>query len=86
MIKKIKSITKSVKKKTVVFIKKANKQVGRVAKSVQKEYIKEKPKRKKYKEEVKVAVSELFKNGIKVGSDIVKTIEKDISEINNKNN
>jgi hypothetical protein len=83
MVKKLKIIAKKVAKKTTFLVKKTGKQAGQVIKSAKKEWKREKPRRDEYTGELKVAIKELFKNGVRVGGDVIKTIKKDIGEINN---
>ena len=66
------------------------KKIKTIAKKVVKKtgllWKKEQPRCEKYKGELEGAINKMFKNGAKIGGDVVKTIKKDIKEINNKNN
>ena len=82
--KKIKVVAKNVAKKTRLLISKANIKAGKVVRVIKKEWKKEEPQRKEFEKELKKAVGLAIKNGSKIGADIIKTIKKDISEINHK--
>lgn len=83
--KKTRSVTKGIIKKTELFIGKANKKADKTVKTLKKEWKKEKPQREEYKEKLKNAVNRALEDGIKIGGDVLKTIEKDINEINGRN-
>ncbi len=93
--KKIKSFTRSAAKETRVLMKKADKQVGKMAKAIQKEWKETKPQREKYKAELEVAAKKAgkegarllkigLKNGIKIGGDVFDVVRKDVREMNKK--
>lgn len=84
MNKKTKSVAKDVMKKTKVLAGKANKKAGQAMKSIQKEWKKEQPHREKYGEELKAAADKIITGGVKIGTDVVNTIKKNIDEINNQ--
>jgi len=84
MNKKIKSVAKGVAKKTKELVKTAKKKGGKAVVSFKKQWKKEQPRREKYGKEVKAAAKKALEGGIKIGSDIVETIKKDIKEINSK--
>ncbi len=65
-------------------IKGIKSKIGKTAKSVQKEWKAEKPKRIKLKRELSATASKMFRNGFRIGEDVIKVIKKDIKEINNK--
>lgn len=73
---------KGVTKKARVVAKKVNKQAGQTVKALKTEWKKEQPHRKEYAEELKVAAGQALKDVIKIGSDVVKSVKKDISELN----
>lgn len=65
-------------KKTKLFVKRAGKKAGVLAKGLKKEWKRAQPQRKKLK---KVA-GKAFKYGTKIGIDVYKTIKRDVKEIN----
>lgn len=91
-VKKIESVAKATAKKTAVLINKADKEILKAAKVIQKEWKKSEPKREEYKKEIKKAANKagvkgvaLFKagvkNSIKIGGDIAKVVKKDVNKI-----
>lgn len=76
-IKKIKSATKDIKKKTKLFTEK----VDDIAGLLKKQWKKEQPEREKFK----IATDKALKNGIKIGNDVFETIKKDVNEIKRQN-
>lgn len=80
-IKKIKSATKDITKKTGSFMKKANKKANDIASTLKKQWKKEQPQREKFK----IAASKALGDGIKISGDVFETIRKDINEIKRQN-
>lgn len=76
-IRKIKSATKDIAKKTKSFMKKANGIVG----TLKKQWEKEQPQREKFK----IAANKALGNGIKISGDVFATVRKDINEIKRQN-
>lgn len=76
-IKKIKSATKDVAKKTGSFLGKTNKKAGEIVNTFEKQWKKERPQREK----IKKAANKVLKDSAKIGSDVFETIRKDIDEI-----
>ncbi len=88
----MKVIASGVMKKTGVFVKKAEKQSGKMVKALKKEWKRERPQREEYKKKIGKVVNkarvrgmellkEGVKNSIKIGGDVAHTIKKDIKEI-----
>lgn len=71
-LKKAKSVTRSILKKTGVFIGKANTEAHKTARAIQKGWRSTQPQREEY-----------MRNARKVGGDVVETIRRDIAEIRN---
>jgi hypothetical protein len=76
-IKKIKSVTKGMTKKTELFLKRTSKEASGIAGTIEKQWKKERPQREKLKKVAQKALA----NGIKISGDVFKTIRKDIYEI-----
>lgn len=69
-VKKVEAAAKSMAKKAGVFAKKANKEAGKTVRVLQKEWKESQPQRERYIKDFK-----------KVGSDVIRTIKKDVGEI-----
>lgn len=76
-IKKIKSATKDMTKKTESFLKKTGKKASEIASTLEKQWKKERPQREKLKK----AADKALENGIKISGDVFETVRKDINEI-----
>lgn len=76
-IRKIKSTTKGVAKKTKAFLKKTNKKADEIANILEKQWKKEQPQREKLKKDA----SKVLEHGIKISGDVFETIKRDIDEI-----
>ncbi len=88
IIKKIRVFAADVARKTGILVKKADKKAGETVQALQKKWKQSAPKREQYKKDIKKAAkkagakgSELLSDGLKIGSDVVHVIKKDISEM-----
>lgn len=84
MTKKIKAVAKTVVKKTGLLAKQTKQQAGKAAKSLQKTWKKEAPRRERFKKELRAAGRQALKDGAKIGGDVFQTIRKDLKEISRR--
>lgn len=80
-LRKIKSTTQKVSRKTKVLVKTAGAKASEMTKNLQQEWKKEQPQRDALARSARAALG----RGIKIGGDVYKTIANDVREIKHKN-
>jgi hypothetical protein len=73
-------IVKDVAKRSKILIKNTNIKVDKAIKSIKKVWKAEQPRRDKYKKTIKTKTNKFLKNSIRIGSDVIKTIKKDLGD------